>query len=135
MRKTLRTTLLLLLAIALVSLVPWSSDAQELPDKFQNLQVLDPEISKDDLKNVMEKFTAALGVKCSFCHTIDEYHLDDNKHKPMARDMIKLVIHMRSNAEMYFPEETEMDKVGCAMCHQGEAEIEEWSPEDDEDWP
>jgi mono/diheme cytochrome c family protein len=108
--------------------------AQELPDTFQNLQLFDPEISKDDLKTAMKGFTAALGVKCSFCHTIDEYHLDDNENKVIARKMMKLVGHMRANAATYFKEGTAMELISCATCHQGEAEIEAWSP-GEEDWP
>ena len=134
MPRTIRTTLLVLAAVALVSFIPWTSSAQELPDEFQNLQVLSPDISKDELKEIMTGFTEALGVKCTFCHTIDEYDKDDNKHKPMARNMIKLVVHLLENAEVYFPEETDQKKIGCATCHQGEAEIEVYSPEDD-DWP
>ena len=108
--------------------------AQELPDTFQNLQLFDPEISKDELKTAMKGFTASLGVKCSFCHTIDEYHLDDNENKVIARKMMKLVGHMRSNVATYFKEDTAMELITCATCHQGESEIEAWSPEE-EDWP
>ena len=108
--------------------------AQEMPDSFQNLQIFDPEISKDDLKAAMKGFTASLGVKCSFCHVIDDYDNDEKEHKLIARKMIKLVGHMRANAETYFKEGTEVELISCATCHRGEAEIEAWAPED-EDWP
>jgi len=120
--------------LVLFSIAAGPVAAQEMPDTFQNLQIFDPEISKDDLKAAMKGFTAALGVKCTYCHILDEYDKDDKEHKLVARKMIKLVGFMRQNADTYFKAETETELISCATCHRGEAEIEAWSP-DDEDWP
>ncbi len=110
--------------------------AQEMPDEFENLMLLDEDISKDDLKGIMKGFTEQLGVKCSHCHVLDEYDKDDNEHKIVARQMIRLVGHMRTNASEYFKEGTEENQIGCWTCHRGEAEIDGFFPEEeDEDWP
>ncbi len=39
-----------------------------VPDKFENLQVLPKDISRDSLETVMRGFTGALGVRCEYCH-------------------------------------------------------------------
>lgn len=123
------TTMVMALAAAGAAL-----PAQDLPDEFVNLQVLDPDISKEELKATMKGFTNGLGVKCTFCHTLDEYDKDDNEHKQMARDMIRLVDMLRENLHTYFPEETKEDKITCWTCHRGEAEVPEWEPVADDDW-
>ena len=40
----------------------------QIPEKFENLQVLPKDIPRDTLLRVMRGFTAALGVRCDFCH-------------------------------------------------------------------
>ena len=113
--------------------------AQEIPDEFTNLQVLPEEVSKDELKEIMTGFTEQLGVKCTFCHVVGEYHRDDNddkRHKLVARQMIGLVEHMRQNQDLYFKKGTELNQIGCWTCHRGEAEIDGFFPEEeDEEWP
>ena len=135
-RSTWRFALLLLPAALLVT--P-GGVAADMPDTFQNLQVLPEDISKDELKAVMRGFTEQLDVKCSFCHVIDEYHLDDNKHKRIARDMIRLVQHLRDDRDEWFPKpkEDEQDKpevLTCWMCHRGSAEVEPFTPDEEDSW-
>jgi len=109
--------------------------AQDIPDEFENLMLLDENISKDDLKATMKGFTEQLGVKCTFCHDLDSYASDEKEHKRIARGMIRLVQHMQENTLEYFKEGTEPNQTGCWTCHRGEAEIEGFAPEDeDEDW-
>ncbi len=136
-RSTRRYAFLLLLPAAL--LIPQGDVVAEVPDTFQNLQVLPEDIPKDELKAIMRGFTEQLDVKCSFCHTIDEYHLDDNKHKRIARDMIHLVQHLREDRDEWFPKpkEDEQDKpeaLTCWMCHRGSAEIEPFTPDEEDSW-
>ncbi len=118
--------------------------AADMPDTFQNLQVLPEDISKDELKGIMRGFTEQLDVKCSFCHTIDEYHLDDNKHKRIARDMIRLTQHLRDERDTWFPkpkkeekeeeEEAKPEVLTCWMCHRGSAEVEPFTPDEEDSW-
>jgi len=99
---------------------------------FKNLQVLDPDIEKDQLKGIMKGFTKMLGVKCSFCHVPDEYELDDKDNKKKAREMIRLVVYLRQNVDTYFPPDTDPNKIGCWTCHRGSAEIEVFVPEEED---
>ena len=136
----------LMLVIVPTLFIVWAPpSAGDMPDEFQNLQLLDPEISKDDLKTIMKGFTKQLDVKCDFCHIIDEYHKDDNKHKRIARDMIRLVGYLRQNRDAYFPQEEEEEKeeemveepeaevLTCWLCHRGSAEVEVFMPDGDDD--
>ena len=100
---------------------------------FKNLQVLDKNISKDDLKATMNSFSDYLDVKCSFCHILDEYHKDDKEHKRITRNMIQLTQMIRKNGAQYFSKEYKTDEITCYTCHNGSAEIKPYNPDDD--WP
>ena len=56
-----------------------------MQDKPKNLQVLEFE-SVRDLKNYMKIIQKDLGVKCNFCHDINDKSLD-TPHKKIAREM------------------------------------------------
>lgn len=110
---------------------------------WQNLKVLPQDISKNGLDSVMDHFTAALGVKCGFCHVRNldtkkmEFAKDDKPEKHIARKMMLMSIDINKNhfqqieEEMHKNEgaeqvETPMDSVGylmqyvtCYTCHQG----------------
>jgi hypothetical protein len=127
--------LIALLTLPLLPVIVGSAlPAQDLPDKFQNLQVLPSDISKEDLKETMEGFTEALGVKCTFCHILEEYEKDDQEHKLVARKMIKLMQTMRKNQKEFFKDGTPETKISCWTCHRGESEIPEYTEDDDDDW-
>ncbi|MBT3180717.1 MAG: c-type cytochrome [Candidatus Marinimicrobia bacterium] len=102
---------------------------------FKNLQVLDKNISKDDLKATMNSFADYLDVKCSFCHIIDEYEKDEMKHKRVAREMIKLTQMIRNDGKKYFSKDHKDEDFTCYTCHNGNAEIKPYNPDDDDDWP
>ncbi len=137
-----RRLALWLLIVPALLLVPRPDAAADMPETFQNLQVLPADIAKEELKTVMRGFTEQLDVKCSFCHTIDEYHLDDNKHKRIARDMIRLTQHLREERDTWFPqpkapepgEEAKAEVLTCWMCHRGSAEVEPFVPDEDDSW-
>lgn len=128
-RNTRRTTpglALSLLALALGA--PAALRAQKIEGPFKNLQVLDKNISKDQLKKTMDGFTDQLGVKCTHCHILDQYEKDDREHKREARKMLQLVQFMRANKAKYFKEDVRDDQIACATCHRGKAEPEEFVP-------
>jgi hypothetical protein len=131
-RPTWRPAFLLLVLPALLLLRPDAS--AEVPESFQNLQVLPEDISKDELKEIMNGFTEQLDVKCTYCHILDEYHKDEMEHKLAARNMIRLVETLRQGIGEYFPEDTDPAKVGCWTCHRGSAEIEPFVPGEDDEW-
>jgi hypothetical protein len=105
-----------------------SVSAQKPLPPPKNLQVLPKDISPRELKATMQSFADGLGVKCTFCHVLDEYDRDDKQHKKDARRMIKLVQDMRANRARYFVDELEAERIDCWLCHRGKAEIEPSSP-------
>lgn len=127
------------IAALTIAVVPMSGllaqeSAQESEEGFQNLQILDPNITKDELKPIMDGFTEMLGVKCTHCHILDEYYKDDLEHKVAAREMISLVGYLRQNASTYFKDDLNPNDITCWTCHRGEAEPKPFVPEDDDDW-
>lgn len=95
---------------------------QEAP---KNLKVLPKDWTRPQVIQVMQNFTAALGVGCEFCHVEKEgappdFASDDKKEKDMARAMLKIAgdLNMRLPADLGMkPEET--TRVGCITCHRG----------------
>ena len=59
-----------------------------LNGQLENLQVLDFE-SERELKKYMKNISKDLGVKCKFCHDINDKSID-TPHKIVAREMIKM---------------------------------------------
>ena len=100
-----------------------SAPAFSAPE-HKNLQVLPKTISKEELKKTMEGFTEQLGVKCTFCHVVDQYEKDDRPHKADARRMIRLVLDMKAKKVDYFGPKVKEAVITCGMCHQGKAEPE-----------
>ena len=96
--------------------------------EHKNLQVLNKDISKDDLKKTMDGFAEQLGVKCTFCHIVDQYEKDDRPHKADARRMIRLVLDMRARKADYFGPRVKEAVITCSICHRGKAEPEPFVP-------
>ncbi len=108
-----------------VSLLPVTAGAAP---EHKNLQVLRKDISKDELKATMEGFAEQLGVKCTFCHVLDQYEKDERPHKADARRMIKLVMDMKAKKTEYFGPKTKEAVITCSLCHRGRAEPEPFIP-------
>jgi len=96
---------------------------------YKNLKVLPKDITKTQMDSVMQSFTAALGVKCNFCHmrTADnkdwDFASDGNKHKLVARDMIKMT--NKINKKYFDVTGKGMNAslmVTCYTCHNGKPE-------------
>lgn len=102
--------------------------AQGFPTEFKNLQVFDKKITPDVLKKTMNGFTDQLGVKCTFCHNLDNYSSDEKKHKTDARKMIQLVQFMQANKLKYFKADVSIDLIACGTCHRGREEPEPFIP-------
>ncbi|MGZ8549994.1 MAG: c-type cytochrome [Chitinophagaceae bacterium] len=97
--------------------------------EHKNLKVLPQDISKQKLDSIMESYTKALGIGCSFCHTevknfpdsID-YVSDINPMKENAREMMRMTIlinktyfHFDKNEKPEY-----LKVVNCKTCHRGE---------------
>ena len=98
---------------------------------YKNLKILPKKISKEQLDSVMHHFSASLGVRCNYCHVRNEetktwdFASDDNKHKLVARDMMKMMDKIN---DKYF-DVTGGKKnlnaqlmVTCYTCHHGSNE-------------
>lgn len=120
-----------LLAVAVAA--AWQGDAraqsgQGFPKEFKNLLAFDKKIAPDELKKAMNGFTDQLGVKCTFCHNLDNYGSDEKKHKTDARKMIQLVQFMQANKAKYFKADVSTDLISCGTCHRGKEEPEPFVP-------
>jgi hypothetical protein len=78
---------------------------------FKNLRILSKDISDHDLDSVMHHFSVSLGVRCNFCHVVDEaakkwdMASDEKPEKNIARKMMLMAIDINKN---YF-KDMEMD--------------------------
>jgi len=122
----------MLLAAAAATLVAASVHAMQAPAtppppapwKAKNLQVLPPDMPRDQLIGVMKRFSTALGVECSFCHAPASstggglnFASDAKREKEMARWMMRVTQDINTKFE------TDMNKpaVTCYTCHRGAA--------------
>ena len=83
-------------------------------NKFKNLQVLPNNISKGQLKDIMEAYCTSLNVKCSFCHIKGNMASDSIEEKIIARKMMVMTNEIN---EKYFGKNS--GTVGCMTCHNG----------------
>lgn len=118
----------------------------QIPEKFENLQVLPKDISRQQLVQVMRGFTTALGVRCTFCHVNNgqesdlstfDFKSDDKPAKRTARLMMNMVhvvndsllapldtINGRHHAgvdEAAGHDDEHHIAVQCATCHRGQS--------------
>ena len=92
-----------------------------MQDKPKNLQVLDFK-SERELKKYMKTVQKDLGVKCSFCHDLNDKSID-TEHKLVAREMLKM--QMDLNKHFFAPIGDSLLKhentlqISCWTCHRG----------------
>jgi hypothetical protein len=98
-------------------------------EKFRNLKILPKDISQQKLDSIMDSYSRALGISCSFCHvevknypdSLD-YASDANSMKENAREMMRMTIlinktyfHFDKNEKPEY-----LKVVNCKTCHRGE---------------
>ncbi|MDP9113646.1 MAG: c-type cytochrome [Acidobacteriota bacterium] len=92
----------------------------------KNLKLLAP---NTEIRFVMQSFTKALGVECSYCHVQGDFASDDNPKKETARKMIAMVRQIDasfpSSAGVYPAGYHEVD---CSTCHRGSVKPETKAP-------
>ena len=105
--------------------------AGQIPEEFQNLQVLPKDVEKRQLVELMKSFCAALDVRCTHCHAGEEgaplseidFPSDDKQAKQVARAMMRMVEAINGT---YLPrtgrEPAELSRVSCLTCHRGQVE-------------
>ena len=92
-----------------------------MQEKPKNLQVLDFE-SVRDLKKYMKTIQKNLGVKCTFCHNINDKSID-TEHKIIAREMMKMQIDLNKRffaqiGDSLLKHENTL-QISCWTCHRG----------------
>ena len=95
-----------------------------MQDKPKNLQVLEFE-SVRDLKKYMKKIQKDLGVKCKFCHDINDKSID-TPHKKIAREMMKMQLDLNKRfftqiGDSLLKHENTL-QISCWTCHRGSKE-------------
>ena len=88
------------------------------------LQVLDFE-SERDLKKYMKSISKDLGVKCTFCHDLNDKSIDTD-HKIIAREMIKMQMDLNKSffaqiGDSLLHSENVL-QISCWTCHRGSKE-------------
>lgn len=96
--------------------------AEEAP---KNLQVLPKDTPRAQVGQIMQAFTAGLGVGCAHCHVEvaggpPDFAADDKPEKKKAREMMKITtgLNTQLTAQIGTPG-TELTRVGCITCHRG----------------
>lgn len=103
----------------------------QIPDEFENLQVLPKDISKRELVSVMRGFAGALGQRCNYCHVGEsttslegyDFASDEPEHKKTARIMMKMVQDINEGHLSKIGKESPVE-VRCITCHRGVNEPE-----------
>lgn len=76
----------------------------------KNLKILPAD---ENLIPTMKAFTAALGVKCDFCHAMGDFSSDEKHPKEIARHMLNMAHEINAK----FPDGKM--HVTCYTCHRG----------------
>lgn len=141
--QTMKKSLLIILGCA-ISIFVFQAFTISPKTQWKNLHILPQNISEDGLDSVMHHFTAALGVKCNYCHVRNneinkmDFANDAKPEKLIARKMMLMSIDINKN---HFNEiEEEMNEndnsnstintndsvqymlkyVTCYTCHKGD---------------
>lgn len=95
---------------------------QEAP---KNLKVLPKNWTREQVVQVMQNFTAALGVGCNFCHDLKQgqppdFSSDAKKEKDMARAMMKIATDLNATLPKALGmEPKDTTRIQCITCHRG----------------
>ena len=92
---------------------------------FKNIQVLKG-IPSDQIVPTMRVITAALGVRCNFCHVEGHFEEDAKAPKEVARSMMRMMSAINQN---HFEGTRE---VTCYSCHRGATKPVTMPPVDNE---
>jgi tetratricopeptide (TPR) repeat protein len=120
----------LIIAVALAAAVAEPAFAQ-IPEKFENLEVLPKDISRQELTQVMRAFAGGLGVRCQYCHVVKpggnpnsleslDFKSDAKVEKKKARVMMKMTRTINTTLLAELPERSQPNvAVQCVTCHRG----------------
>lgn len=121
----------IILTASVVALVSAGAAQAQIPEKFENLEVLPKDISRAELTQVMRSFAMGLGVRCQYCHVVKpggnpnsleslDFKSDDKVEKKKARVMMKMTRTINSTLLADLPERAQPNvAVQCVTCHRG----------------
>ena len=96
--------------------------------EFENVKVLDI-TSKSEMRKYMKSISKDLGVKCSYCHNMDDKSLD-TPEKDITREMIKLTRYLNDLLNNEKEDTTNhATYVTCWTCHYGKTQPASIRPE------
>jgi hypothetical protein len=111
------------IAVALLYAACAATTQQEPKPRWkQNLKVLHPDITRNELDATMRGWTKSLGVECNECH-VDlpdgriDFAADANRDKSIARAMFLMT--QRVNAGTIATVTRNKTEVTCYTCHRG----------------
>ena len=117
MLRSFRAAVLLVLALSFAA----AAQENRPPRPNENVKVL-TDLEGQPLRQEMQRISAALGVKCDYCHVQGNMASDEKSAKRTARRMLEMTKGL--NAQ-YFPKhqvkegESVLGRVTCMTCHQG----------------
>lgn len=123
----------LLVIIGFIAFISVSLAFTKDDPHYKNLKILPKDITKRQMDSVMDHFTAALGVKCGFCHVRNpitkewDHASDSNKHKLVAREMLEMVNALNDKYFDYTGGKRDITTqlmVTCYTCHNGQTQPE-----------
>jgi hypothetical protein len=117
-----------LLALCAPMATGWSQAAGKWPpDSLVNVRVISRTTSVIDVVGVMRNFTAALGVRCQYCHVgqegqpLDRFDFvsDQKRTKLTARQMMLMVQEINKRVDTLPGRAANAVQVSCLTCHRG----------------
>lgn len=122
-----------LAGLALVVFAAAPSLPAQIPQRFENLQVLPRDIPRDTLVAIMRGFTASLGVRCTYCHIEREgaapaggggglnlnFASDSLANKRKARWMLHMTDSINTRLASLPARDNPPTNVNCMTCHRG----------------
>lgn len=118
----------IVLLSVILGLVAATAGAQ-IPDAFENLEVLPKDIGQRQLVDMMKSFCRALDVSCTHCHAGEEgaplseidFASDEKHPKEVARVMIRMVDAINNtHLPKIGDDASERLEVQCVTCHRGQ---------------
>ena len=120
-----------LVALVFVMMITISLAFTKNDPGYKNLKILPKNITAQQMDSVMDHFSQALGVSCDFCHVKSgdnmEFAADDNKHKLVAREMMKMTDKINDDYFDMTGSKRDLNTplmVTCYTCHHGQTQPE-----------
>ena len=100
--------------------------------KQNNMQVLNFD-SERDLKKYMKSISKDLGVKCQYCHDLNDKSIDTD-HKNIARKMMRMQMDLNKSFFALLGDslhaQDDIPQISCWTCHRGSKESQTIKPKE-----